>query len=112
MATFNTILNETKAFLDKKGDKLSNKRAYLYYLKLSFDNWENKVAKKTADFIKDTINELEIEQELSLLNDRYGGGKKIYFDKYVNDINNNQQPIIVNLQTDIRDIKKESDNNA
>ncbi len=37
------------------------------------------------------IQEKQLEQELNL---------------------NNQQPIIVNLQTDIRDIKKESDNNA
>ncbi len=39
MATFNTILNETKAFLDKKSDKLSNKRAYLNYLKIPFDSF-------------------------------------------------------------------------
>ncbi len=40
---------------------------------------------------KYSIQEKQLEQELNL---------------------NNQQPIIVNLQTDIRDIKKESDNNA
>ncbi len=40
---------------------------------------------------KYSIQEKELEKELNL---------------------NNQQPIIVNLQTDIRDIKKESDNNA
>ncbi|WP_426605461.1 hypothetical protein [Spiroplasma endosymbiont of Glossina fuscipes fuscipes] len=40
---------------------------------------------------KYSLQEKQLEQELNL---------------------NNQQPIIVNLQTDIRDIKKESDNNA
>lgn len=95
MATFNTILNETKAFLDKKNDKLSNKRAYLYYLKLPFDSWENKVAKKSADFIKDTINKLEIELELALLNDQYGGGKKIYVEKYVKNTNINNAKIVI-----------------
>ncbi|MBW3058457.1 hypothetical protein D6D54_02395 [Spiroplasma poulsonii] len=40
---------------------------------------------------KYSLQEKELEKELNL---------------------NNQQPIIVNLQTDIRDIKKESDNNA
>lgn len=40
---------------------------------------------------KYSLQEKELEKELNL---------------------NNQQPIIVNLQTEIRDIKKESDNNA
>ncbi|WP_425378932.1 hypothetical protein [Spiroplasma endosymbiont of Polydrusus pterygomalis] len=40
---------------------------------------------------KYSLQEKQLEQELNL---------------------NNQQPIIVNLQTDIRDIKKESDNNT
>ncbi|MBW3059527.1 MAG: hypothetical protein CXB60_11000 [Spiroplasma poulsonii] len=40
---------------------------------------------------KYSLQEKQLEQELNL---------------------NNQQPIIVNLQTDIRDIKKENDNNA
>ncbi|UZQ30342.1 MAG: hypothetical protein OHM56_02035 [Spiroplasma phoeniceum] len=40
---------------------------------------------------KYSLQEKELEKELNL---------------------NNQQPIIVNLQKDIRDIKKESDNNA
>ncbi|ALA98102.1 hypothetical protein SKUN_001282 [Spiroplasma kunkelii CR2-3x] len=40
---------------------------------------------------KYSLQEKQLEQELNL---------------------NNQQPIIVNLQTDIRDIKKESDNDA
>ncbi len=39
---------------------------------------------------KYSLQEKKLEQELNL---------------------NNQQPIIVNLQTNIRDIKKESDNN-
>ncbi|WP_348735237.1 hypothetical protein [Spiroplasma endosymbiont of Ammophila pubescens] len=113
MVTFKTISGKTKEFLRQKADKLSNKREYLYYLKLPFDNWQDEVDTKTVDFINDTINKLEIELELALLNDQYGGGKKIYVEKYVNDTSiNNQQPIIVNLQTDIRDIKKESDNNA
>ncbi|WP_338954359.1 hypothetical protein [Spiroplasma endosymbiont of Polydrusus cervinus] len=40
---------------------------------------------------KYSLQEKELEKELNL---------------------NNQQPIIVNLQTNIRDIKKESDNNS
>ncbi len=113
MAKNRTISDKTTEFLEQKGTKLSNKRAYLYYLKLPFDNWQDKVNTETADFIRDTINQLEIELELALLNDQYGRGKKIYVEKYVNDTSiNNQQPIIINLQTDIRDIKKESDNNA
>ncbi|WP_425377898.1 hypothetical protein [Spiroplasma endosymbiont of Polydrusus pterygomalis] len=40
---------------------------------------------------KYSLQEKELEKELNL---------------------NNQQPIIVNLQTDIRDIKKETENNA
>ncbi|ALA97628.1 hypothetical protein SKUN_00737 [Spiroplasma kunkelii CR2-3x] len=76
MVTFKTISGKTKDFLRKKGDKLSNKRAYLYYLKLPFNNWKDEIDTKTADFIEDMINKLEIEQELSLLNDSYGGVRK------------------------------------
>ncbi|QIA67190.1 hypothetical protein [Spiroplasma citri] len=76
MVTFKTISGKTKEFLRKKADKLSNKRAYLYYLKLPFDNWQDEVDTKTAYFIKDTINQLEIELELALLNDKYDGGRK------------------------------------
>ncbi len=39
MAKNRTISDKTTAFLEQKGTKLSNKRAYLYYLKLPFDNW-------------------------------------------------------------------------
>lgn len=97
MVTFKTISGKTKEFLGKKADKLSNKRAYLYYLKLPFDNWEDKVDTKSADFIRDKINELEIELELALLNDQHGGGKKIYVEKYVKDTNINNANIVINF---------------
>ncbi|QED24592.1 hypothetical protein [Spiroplasma citri] len=97
MVTFKTISGKTKEFLRKKADKLSNKRAYLYYLKLPFDNWQDEVDTKTADFINDTINQLEIELELALLNDKYGGGKKIYVEKYVKDTNINNANIVINF---------------
>ncbi|QIA67107.1 hypothetical protein [Spiroplasma citri] len=97
MVTFKTISGKTKEFLRKKADKLSNKRAYLYYLKLPFDNWQDEVDTKTAYFIKDTINQLEIELELALLNDKYGGGKKIYVEKYVKDTNINNANIVINF---------------
>ncbi|WP_338966254.1 MULTISPECIES: hypothetical protein [unclassified Spiroplasma] len=95
MVTFKTISRKTKEFLRQKADKLSNKRAYLYYLKLPFNDWKNKVDTKTVDFIKDTINQLEIELELALLNDQYGGGKKIYVEKYVKDTNINNSNIVI-----------------
>ncbi|WP_155522101.1 hypothetical protein [Spiroplasma citri] len=47
MVTFKTISGKTKEFLRKKEEKLSNKRAYLYYLKLPFDNWKDEVDTKT-----------------------------------------------------------------
>ncbi|WFG98676.1 hypothetical protein M1770_01505 [Spiroplasma citri] len=97
MVTFRTISNKTTAFLKQKGTQLSNKRAYLYYLKLPFDNWQDEVDTKTAYFIKDTINQLEIELELALLNDKYGGGKKIYVEKYVKDTNINNSNIVINF---------------
>ncbi|APE74211.1 hypothetical protein [Spiroplasma citri] len=97
MVTFKTISGKTKEFLRKKADKLSNKRAYLYYLKLPFDNWQDEVDTKTAYFIKDTINQLEIELELALLNDKYGGGEKIYVEKYVKDTNINNANIVINF---------------
>ncbi|PQP78055.1 hypothetical protein C6B38_08520 [Spiroplasma sp. ChiS] len=97
MVTFKTISGKTKEFLRKKADKLSNKRAYLYYLKLPFDNWQDEVNTKTAYFIKDTINQLEIELELDLLNDKYDGGKKIYVEKYVKDTNINNANIVINF---------------
>ncbi|QED24617.1 hypothetical protein [Spiroplasma citri] len=97
MVTFKTISGKTKEFLRKKEEKLSNKRAYLYYLKLPFDNWKDEVDTKTADFINDTINQLEIELELALLNDKYGGGKKIYVEKYVKDTNINNANIVINF---------------
>ncbi|PQP78181.1 hypothetical protein C6B38_07775 [Spiroplasma sp. ChiS] len=97
MVTFKTISSKTKAFLKKKDTKLSNKRAYLYYLKLPFDNWQDEVDTKTAYFIKNTINQLEIELELALLNDKYGGGKKIYVEKYVKDTNINNANIVINF---------------
>lgn len=97
MVTFKTISRKTKEFLRQKADKLSNKRAYLYYLKLPFNDWEDKVNTETADFIRDTINQLEIELELALLNDQYGGGKKIYVEKYVKDTNINNANIVINF---------------
>ncbi|GAA6238801.1 MAG: hypothetical protein SPLM_09160 [Spiroplasma phoeniceum] len=107
MVTFKTISGKTKEFLRKKADKLSNKRAYLYYLKLPFDNWQDKVDTKTVDFIKDTINKLEIELELALLNDQYGGGKKIYVEKYVKDTNINNANIVINFDNvDLPKIKE------
>ncbi|ALA98325.1 hypothetical protein SKUN_001465 [Spiroplasma kunkelii CR2-3x] len=95
MVTFKTISGKTKDFLRKKGDKLSNKRAYLYYLKLPFNNWKDEIDAKTADFIEDMINKLEIELELALLNDKYGGGKKLYVEKYVKDINFSNSNIVI-----------------
>lgn len=95
MATFRTISDKTTAFLEQKGTKLSNKRAYLYYLKLPFTNWEDELDTKTVDFIRDMINQLEIELELALLNDQYGGGKKIYVEKYVKDTNINNSNIVI-----------------
>lgn len=74
---------------------MSNKRAYLYYLKIPFNDWGDKVDTKTADFIKDTINKLEIDLELALLNDQYGGCKKIYVEKYVKDTNINNANIVI-----------------
>ncbi|WP_338988627.1 PBSX family phage terminase large subunit [Spiroplasma endosymbiont of Seladonia tumulorum] len=107
MATFKTISGKTKEFLRQKADKLSNKRAYLYYLRLPFNDWEDKVDTKSADFIKDMINKLEIELELILLNDQYGGGKKIYVEKYVKDTNINNANIVVNFDNvDLPKIKE------
>ncbi|ALA97664.1 hypothetical protein SKUN_00773 [Spiroplasma kunkelii CR2-3x] len=60
MANFRTISDKTTAFLQQKGNKLSNKRAYLYYLKLPFNNWKDEIDAKAADFIEDMINKLEI----------------------------------------------------
>ncbi|WP_338992373.1 hypothetical protein [Spiroplasma endosymbiont of Seladonia tumulorum] len=93
--------------MEQKGTKLSSKRAYLYYLKLPLDNWQDKVNPETADFIKDTINKLEIELELALLNDQYGGGKKIYVEKYVKDTNINNANIVINFDNvDLPKIKE------
>ncbi|WP_425380056.1 hypothetical protein [Spiroplasma endosymbiont of Stenodema calcarata] len=74
------------------------------YIQKQVDKIESELIKtmvKTPDGVKTywqrafnhkySLQEKQLEQELNL---------------------NNQQPIIVNLQTDIRDIKKESDNNA
>ncbi|WP_342256384.1 hypothetical protein [Spiroplasma endosymbiont of Poecilobothrus nobilitatus] len=80
-------------------------------------------SEKIVPLIERQIN--RIESEIIEYMMRSPDGAKLYWQRAFNykyslqekelekELNlNNQQPIIVNLQTDIRDIKKESDNNA
>ncbi|PQM29748.1 hypothetical protein [Spiroplasma poulsonii] len=73
--------------LEKQVDRIESEK--IEYMMRSPDG--AKLYWQRAFNYKYSLQEKELEKELNL---------------------NNQQPIIVNLQTDIRDIKKESDNNA
>lgn len=89
------------------------------------NRWRYEIYKseKIVPLIERQIN--RIESEIIEYMMRSPDGAKLYWQRAFNykyslqekelekELNlNNQQPIIVNLQTDIRDIKKESNNNA
>lgn len=108
-AKYTKISSKIKEFLDNKKDKLSNKKALLHELELT-SNYEEILKKekdgdKIIEKINRTIEKLEIEFELSLMNDKNGGGKKTYADKFIKEENTNTTNIIINLSEDIREIK-------
>ncbi|WP_419335095.1 hypothetical protein [Spiroplasma endosymbiont of Sarcophaga variegata] len=85
--------------------------------------YDTYASEKIVPLIERQIN--RIESEIIEYMMRSPDGAKLYWQRAFNykyslqekqleqELNlNNQQPIIVNLQTDIRDIKKENDNNA
>lgn len=109
MAGYSKLDIKIKEFLDKKGNKLSNKKAFLFALKLPANYEEILKKEKKGDKLIAKVNriieQLEIEFELSLMNDNHGGGKKTYADKYIKEENTNTTNIIINLSEDIREIK-------
>ncbi len=85
--------------------------------------YENYKSEKIVPLLKQQVDKIESELIKAMV--KTPDGVKIYWQQAFNykysiqekqleqELNlNNQQPIIVNLQTDIRDIKKESDNNC
>ncbi|AXF96868.1 hypothetical protein [Spiroplasma phoeniceum] len=125
-ASLSTIKRKIEEFwTDKKPDQLYSVNHLTNKLNLS-KHWrqENYRSENIIPLIERNIQKIEMEIIEFMM--KTPDGAKTYWQRAFNykyslqekqleqELNlNNQQPIIVNLQTDIRDIKKEeSDNNA
>jgi hypothetical protein len=124
-ASLRTIYRKIDEFWQ---DKSPNKPYTLNDLTNKFNlsnRWRNEIYKseKIVPLLERQVD--KIENEIINFMMKTPDGAKLYWQRAFNykyslqekelekELNlNSQQPIIVNLQTDIRDIKKESDNNA
>ncbi len=124
-ASLSTIKRKIEQFWENKSP---NKPYTLNDLTNKFNlsnRWRNEIYKseKIVPLLEKQVD--RIESEIINFMMKSPDGAKLYWQRAFNykyslqekelekELNlNNQQPIIVNLQTDIIDIKKESDNNA